>query len=211
MRIVMLGAPGTGKGTQADKISKKFDIPHISTGDILRKEIRVKSQSGLEAKEYVESGKLVPDGLIVDIIENFLEGDKAEKGFLIDGFPRNISQAKIFSNMLDRIGADLDKVINMAVDNDEIVARLSSRRICTGCHQISSYTGGKHDGGICSKCGAKLIKRRDDEEEVIRHRLQVYEKETSPLTEYYRKKGILVDVKGTGSEEEVAERIFEKL
>ncbi|HAJ94788.1 MAG TPA: adenylate kinase [Actinobacteria bacterium] len=210
MRIVMLGAPGAGKGTQADKISKKFEIPHVSTGDILRKEIRIKSRSGLKAKEYVESGKLVPDELIVDIIENFIKGDKTEKGFLMDGFPRNISQAKVFSNMLDRIGSDLDKVINITVDNDEIIQRLGSRRICVECHQIASSAGEKHNG-ICPKCGAKLIKRRDDEEEVIRHRLQVYEKETSPLIGYYRGKGILVDIKGTGTEEEVTERIFEKL
>lgn len=210
MRIVMLGAPGAGKGTQADKISKKFDIPHISTGDILRKEIRKKSRSGLKAKEYVENGKLVPDGLIVDIIENLIKGDKAEKGFLMDGFPRNISQAKIFSNMLGRIGSDLDKVINIAVDNDEIIARLGNRRICADCHQIFSSANEKHDG-ICPKCGAKLIKRRDDEEEVIRHRLQVYEEETSPLTEYYREKGILMDINGTGIEEEVTERIFKNL
>jgi len=210
MRIVMLGAPGAGKGTQADKISKKFEIPHISTGDILRKEIREKSESGLKAKEYVESGKLVPDGLIVDIIENFIKGDNSEKVFLMDGFPRNISQAKIFSNMLDRIGSDLDRVINIIVDNDEIIQRLGNRRICTGCHQISSNTGEK-PGDICPKCGAKLIKRRDDDEEVIRHRLQVYEEETSPLAEYYKERGILVDVKGTGTEEEVTERIFESL
>jgi len=206
----MLGAPGAGKGTQADKISKKFGIPHISTGDILRKEIREKSQSGIKAKEYVENGKLVPDGLIVDIIENLIKGDKAEAGFLMDGFPRNISQAKIFSNMLSRIGSDLDKVINIAVDNDEIIARLGNRRICTDCHQIFSSADEKYDG-ICPKCGAKLIKRRDDEEEVIIHRLQIYEEETSPLTEYYREKGILMDVNGTGAEEEVTERIFKNL
>ena len=209
MRIVMLGAPGAGKGTQAKKISEKFDIHHISTGDILRKEIKEATASGIKAKEYVESGKLVPDELVVDIIENFIKGDSAGKGFLMDGFPRNISQAKIFSDMLDRNGSGLDKVINIVVDNDEIIRRLSSRRICAECQQISG--NGSMQTNICSKCGGKLIKRRDDEEEVIRHRLEVYENETSPLAEYYKKRGILIDIEGVGMEEEVTERILKNL
>ncbi len=205
----MLGAPGAGKGTQAEKISKKFEIPHISTGDILRKEIREGTGPGLKAKEYVESGKLVPDELVVDIIENFIKGDKAGKGFLMDGFPRNIAQAKIFSDMLDRIGSGLDKVINIVVDSNEIIERLGKRRVCNECQKISGT--GEGQDGVCTECGGKLIKRRDDEEEVIRHRLRVYKEETSPLTEYYKERGVLADVKGTGSEEEVTERILENI
>jgi len=210
MRLVILGAPGAGKGTQAEKISKKFEIPHISTGDILRKEIKEGTESGLKAKEFVESGKLVPDELIVNIIEDFLKSGKAKDGFLMDGFPRNIAQAKIFSTMLDRINLSLDKVINIEVDDEEIIKRLGSRRICSDCRQISSCTDDKQDS-ICPKCGAELIKRKDDEEEVIRHRLQVYKKETSPLIEHYREKGILADIKGSGAANEVTERIFEKI
>ncbi|MCD4668926.1 MAG: adenylate kinase [Actinomycetia bacterium] len=209
MRIVMLGAPGAGKGTQAKEISKKFKIPHISTGDILRKEIRKETESGLKAKEYVESGKLVPDGLIVDIVKDFIKGDRAGKGFLMDGFPRNISQAKIFSDMLDRIGLDLDKVINIVIDDDEIIRRLSMRRICTECQQISG--SGERQDGVCARCGGRLMKRRDDEEEVIKHRLRVYNEETSPLIGYYKERGILADVKGTGTEKEVTERILENI
>ena len=134
----MLGAPGAGKGTQAKKISEKFDIPHVSTGDILRKEIKNETELGLEAKSFVESGKLVTDELVIEIIKNFIQGDSAENGFLMDGFPRNLAQAKKFAEMLEEIELKLDHVINIAVDNSEIINRLGMRRTCKECQKITS-------------------------------------------------------------------------
>ena len=209
MRLVMLGAPGAGKGSQAAKISKKFDIPHVSTGDILRSEIKKKTEYGIKAREYVENGKLVPDELIFDIIEDFIKSDTAKKGFLLDGFPRNIAQAERFTGMLERAGVDLDKVINIVVGNEEIIRRLALRRICKDCQQVSIFD--EAQGDICGKCGGTLIIRRDDQEDVIRHRLEVYDKQTHPLVEYYREKGKIVDIDGTGTLEEVTERIMESL
>lgn len=209
MRLVILGAPGAGKGTQAERISRKLGVPHVSTGDILRNEIKNGTEYGQRAREYVESGKLVPDELVFDIIENFIKSDNAKKGFLLDGFPRNLAQAKKFNGMLKRAGRELDRVINIVVDNEEIFHRLGLRRICRDCGRITIYNGST--GNICGNCGGDLIKRKDDAGDVIRHRLDVYEKETYPLVDYYRNKGILLDVDGTGTLDEVTERIIKDL
>ncbi len=206
----MLGAPGAGKGTQAKKISKKFDIPHVSTGDILRKEIKNETGLGLKAKSFVESGKLVTDELVIEIIKNFIQGDSAENGFLMDGFPRNLAQAKKFAEMLKEIRTGLDHVINIAVDNSEIINRLGMRRTCKECQKITSVAESSN-GAPCPECGGELFIRKDDEEEVITHRLEIYEKETQPLIEYYSKSGVLVDIDGLGTEEEITERILKSL
>ena len=206
----MLGAPGAGKGTQAKKISKKFNIPHVSTGDILRKEIKDETELGLEAKSFVENGKLVTDELVIEIIKNFIQGDSAENGFLMDGFPRNLVQAKKFAEMLEEIGLKLDHVINIAVDNSEIINRLGMRRTCKECQKITSVAESSN-GVSCPGCGGDLFIRKDDEEGVIAHRLKVYEKETQPLIEYYSKNGVLTDIDGLGAEEEVTERILKSL
>lgn len=206
----MLGAPGAGKGTQAKKISRKFKIPHISTGDILRKEIKQETELGLEAKNFVESGRLVTDELVIEIIKNFIQGDSAENGFLMDGFPRNLTQAKNFTEMLEEIGLELDHVINIAVDSGEITDRLGKRRTCRTCHKITSLTC-SNNGASCPECGGELFKRKDDKDTVIRHRLEVYGKETRPLTEYYRESGLLINIDGSGTEEEVTERILKNL
>jgi len=206
----MLGAPGAGKGTQAKKISEKFNIPHVSTGDILRKEIKNETELGLEAKSFVESGKLVTDELVIEIIKNFIQGDSAENGFLMDGFPRNLVQAKKFAEMLEEIGLKLDHVINIAVDSSEIINRLSMRRTCKKCQKITSVAEASN-GTLCPECGGELFIRKDDEEEVIIHRLDVYKKETQPLIEYYSKSGVLADIDGLGTEEEVTERILKSL
>lgn len=206
----MLGAPGAGKGTQAKKISKKFDIPHVSTGDILRKEIKNETELGLEAKSFVESGKLVTDELVIEIIKNFIQGDSAENGFLMDGFPRNLAQAKKFTEMLEEIELKLDHVINIDVDNSEIINRLSMRRTCKECQKITSVAE-SNNSVSCPECGGELFIRKDDEEKVIAHRLEVYKKETQPLIEYYSKSGVLVDIDGLGTEEEVTERILKSL
>lgn len=210
MRIIMLGAPGAGKGTQAKKISKKFNIPHISTGDILRKEIKQETELGLEAKSLVESGKLVTDELVIEIIKNFIQGDSAENGFLMDGFPRNLVQAKKFREMLGKVGLELDHVINIAVDDSEITDRLGKRRTCRVCNKITSLAD-SNNGMACPECGGELFKRKDDKDAVIAHRLEVYGKETRPLTEYYRKSGLLINIDGSGKEGEVTERILKDL
>ena len=206
----MLGAPGAGKGTQANKISKKYNVPHVSTGDILRKEIKNETELGLEAKSFVESGRLVTDDLVIEIIKNFIQGDSAGNGFLMDGFPRNLIQAKKFAEMLEEIGLELDHVINIAVDNSEIINRLGMRRTCKKCQKITIVAEASN-GASCPECGGELFIRKDDEEEVIRHRLEVYKKETQPLIEYYSKSGVLVEIDGLGKEEEVTERILKSL
>ncbi len=206
----MLGAPGAGKGTQAKKISEKFDIPHVSTGEILRKEIKNETELGLKAKSFVESGKLVTDELVIEIIKNFIQGDSAKNGFLMDGFPRNLAQAKKFEEMLEEVGLRLDHVINITVDNSEIINRLGMRRTCRECQKITSVAE-SNNGTSCPECGGELFIRKDDEREVIARRLEVYEKETRPLIEYYTKSGILTDIDGLGAEEEVTERILKNL
>jgi adenylate kinase len=209
MRMVMLGAPGAGKGTQAEMISKELGIPHVSTGDILRAQIKDGTEHGKKAKEYVESGELVPDELVFDIIEDFINSDRAQKGFLLDGFPRNIAQAEKLDRMLEKAGAELDKVINIMVDSEEIIQRLGLRRICRDCRQVSIF--GQSGDEECGRCGGTLIKRKDDREDVVRQRLEVYDRQTHPLVEHYRNKGILVNIAGTGTLEEVTERIMDSL
>ncbi len=209
MIIILLGPPGAGKGTQAKNISKKFNIPHISTGDILRKEIKEGSGLGKKAKEYVEGGKLVPDEIIVGIIEKELEKDSANSGALLDGFPRTIEQAEMLDRVLTRIGLSIDKVLNLEVDRKELIKRLSSRRLCKSCKQITKVE--ESEKNRCPECGETLIKRKDDDIKVIKKRLEVYRKQTEPLIDYYQSKGTLVNVDGDGSEAEVTERILNAL
>ena len=210
MRIVLLGSPGAGKGTQAKVISKKFDIPHISTGDILRNEIESESGLGKEAAGFVESGKLVPDRIIIEIIKNEISPDKSKNGFLMDGFPRNLEQARMFSDLLDELGIELDKVININVSKDEIVDRLSKRRSCSVCKSIFSI-GNNKDLEKCPKCNGDLIVREDDKKEVIKHRLDVYESETRPLIDFYADKGLLVNIDGSGEETEITKKVLKVL
>lgn len=210
MRLVFLGAPGVGKGTQAKKIAKRFDIPHISTGDILRKEIKQGTGLGIKAGDFVKSGKLVPDDLIIDIIKKEILKPEADKGFIFDGFPRTSKQAESLDGMLSSLDLELDKVINIIVDEEEIVSRLTSRRMCGKCSHtlnVSSVKG----GSACPVCGGELVKRKDDTEDVIRERLDVYDNQTKPLIEYYSQKGLLADIDGIGTEQEVTERILERL
>lgn len=212
MILVLLGAPGVGKGTQARRISKKFNIPHISTGDILRSEISKKTLLGKKAIEFVESGRLVPDELIIEIIEKELKKGGCRRGFLMDGFPRNLNQAKMFSSLLEKLGLKIDKVINLVVDEEEIVKRLSSRRVCTNCKRIYSFSSEEDlNNKRCPECGGELKKRNDDDINVIEKRLKVYEKETRPLVDYYADKGLLLNVDGSGTEQEVTESILKNL
>lgn len=209
MRIVLLGAPGAGKGTLAKKISEKFGISHVSTGDILRSELKDNTEFGIKANEYVKEGRLVPDELIIEIVRNKIEKEGLESEFLMDGFPRTLVQAQKFDEMLAGIGISLDKVINIYVGQDELVKRLTSRRVCHECSGICSINNfNSEDEAKCPACGGSLYKRKDDDREVIRERLKVYEEQTKPLIDYYNSSGLLVDISGSGSENEIFERVL---
>jgi adenylate kinase len=214
MRIILLGAPGVGKGTQAKKISEKFGIPHISTGDILRNECRIGSELGKEAEDFMQDGKLVPDTLIIEIIKSRIAGKDSEKDFLMDGFPRTLNQAQMFDDMLESLDLEIDRVINIDVPDDELVKRLTSRRVCHSCSNVCKIDDPEivhQDKDRCPICGGELHKRADDDLEVIEERLKVYKEQTRPLIDYYSKKGLVSDVDGLGSEEEVTERILSLL
>ncbi len=209
MIVILLGPPGAGKGTQAKKISEKFNIPHISTGDILREEIKAETRLGRKAKENVEAGKLVPDKVILDIIEKEIRKSKNRDGLILDGFPRTIQQAKMLDGMLEDLDFSIDKVVNIEVDKKELVKRLSSRRLCKSCKQITRVDD--ESKNICPECGGKLIKRKDDDIKVIKKRLEVYRKQTEPLIDYYQSKEVLINVDGDASEPVVTERILSAL
>ncbi len=197
MKLILLGAPGAGKGSQATKIAKKYGIAHISTGDALRANIKNGTELGKFAKSYIERGLLVPDEVVVGIVADRIKEPDCKNGFLLDGFPRTIAQAEALGKL-----TDIDRVINIVVDFDLITDRIAGRRMCTcgESYHISSY-----DKDVCAKCGAKLYQREDDKEETVKARLAVYEKQTAPLVDYYREKGKLVDVDGNKTIDEVFE------
>lgn len=204
MKIVMLGAPGAGKGTQAKMISEKYGIPHISTGDILRANIKENTELGKKAKEYMDKGLLVPDDLVVDLVVDRLGQDDAKKGYILDGFPRTIPQAEALTAALGKIGEKLDYAIDVDVPDENIVKRMSGRRACLGCggtyHIV--YNPTKVDG-VCDACGGELVLRDDDKPETVQQRLSVYHEQTQPLIDYYTKEGILKEVDGTVSLDDV--------
>ncbi len=190
MNLVFLGPPGAGKGTQAKKLAQELGLVHISTGDLLRSAVKNQTPLGRKAKEYMDRGELVPDELIIALIEEVMpEGG----GVIFDGFPRTIAQAEALERMLERKGLHLDMVIFFDVDDDVVVERLSGRRVCPNCGAVYhiKYNPPKEDE-ICDRCGTRLIQREDDREEVVRNRLAVYREQTAPLIEYYERKGILI-------------------
>jgi len=212
MRIVLLGGPGVGKGTQAKKLSEKYNLAHISTGDILRQAVKDGTQMGLMAKSYMDKGQLVPDEVVIGIIKDFLAKPEVKSGFILDGFPRTVPQAQALDKLTQEMGIPLDIVVNIEASADLIVQRLSGRRTCRGCQAVYHITNlpPKKDG-ICDKCGGQLYQRDDDKEDTIRKRLQVYEAQTSPLIDYYHKAGKLWDVSGEGEIEAVFTEICNKL
>ena len=195
MKIVMLGAPGAGKGTQAKMISEKYNVPHISTGDIFRANIKENTPLGQKAKEYMDKGLLVPDELVVDLVVDRLAQDDAKNGYVLDGFPRTIPQAEALTEALDKIGEKLDYAIDVEVPDDNIINRMSGRRACGGTYHIKFNPTKKE--GICDACGGELILRDDDKPETVKQRLTVYHDQTQPLIDYYTKEGILKEVDGT--------------
>ncbi|WP_035589637.1 adenylate kinase [Hippea jasoniae] len=212
MILILLGAPGVGKGTQGVLISKEYNIPQISTGDILRKEVKEQTELGKKAKAYMDKGELVPDDIIIDMMEKRIKQEDCKNGFILDGFPRTTAQAKAFDEMLQKNGLNLDKVLLIDVPEEEIISRLTGRRVCESCGAVYhiKYNPPKEDG-VCDKCGGKLIQRDDDKEEVVRNRLEVYKKSTMPLIYYYKNSGKLVVVDGMGEIEEIFERVKEVL
>ena len=212
MRLILLGAPGVGKGTQAKKIASRYGIAHVSTGDILRTEIGNGSILGKKAEEFVHSGKLVPDALIIDMIREEFKTDKFKTGFLMDGFPRTLEQAQKFSTLLAEFEVSIDKVVNIIVDENEIINRITSRIVCNDCKKIFKISDFKDKTNLtCDICGSSLNKRKDDSEEIIKNRLEVYKKQTEPLVEFYRELGLLEEVDGLGTENEIFERILARL
>ncbi|WP_058485946.1 adenylate kinase [Defluviitalea phaphyphila] len=212
MRIIMLGAPGAGKGTQALLLSKKFNIPQISTGDIFRMHIKNKTELGKKAKEYMDKGLLVPDDLVVEIVKNRLIEEDCKNGFILDGFPRTIPQAEELDKALEEMGIKLDKAINVNVPDDNIIVRMAGRRVCKKCGASYHIKYNKpSQEGICDECGSNLVQRDDDKEETVKKRLNVYHEQTRPLIEYYEKMGILLTVDGVGDVDEINNRIQKAL
>ena len=212
MKIIMLGAPGAGKGTQAKKIAEKYTIPHISTGDIFRANIKNNTELGQKAKTYMDKGELVPDELVVDLImDRFKEADCAN-GYVLDGFPRTIPQAEALDKALAANGEKVDFAINVEVPDENIINRMSGRRACVGCGATYhiKYNPTKVEG-ICDACGEKLILRDDDKPETVRHRLEVYHQQTEPLKGYYQAKGLLTLVENRPTIEATTQAIMEAL
>lgn len=211
MRLVILGPPGAGKGTQAQYIKENHDIPHISTGDMLRKSVERETDYGKKAKQFMEKGELVPDEVVNGIVEERLLADGKE-GFLLDGYPRNLEQAEVLESILDRGDRSLDGVLHIKIDDEEVIKRLTGRRVCDNCGENFHIAfNAPAESGICDKCKGELKQRKDDSREVVRERLKVYKENTEPLVEFYDKKSIIIDVSGNGTIEEVAERIESEL
>jgi len=208
MKIVMLGAPGAGKGTQAQMLAGKYGIPHVSTGDIFRMNIKNGTDLGMEAKKYMDQGLLVPDELTVRILLDRVAKEDCGKGYVLDGFPRNIPQANVLEEALARLGDKIDYAINVDVPDENIIRRMGGRRACLGCgatYHIEHVPPKKE--GICDKCGQELVLRDDDKPETVKNRLQVYKEQTQPLIDFYQERGILHNVDGTQDMDEVFEAI----
>ena len=208
MKIIFLGAPGAGKGTQAEKTAKRLGIPTISTGVIIREAIKFGTEMGIKAKKFIEKGELAPDDVVIGIIKERLQKTDCECGFILDGFPRTVSQAEA----LDEMGVALDRVISIEVPDDVIVERMTGRRVCANCGSSYHVTDNpSRDGKTCDNCGTELTTRADDAPEVVLNRLVTYHEKTEPLKAFYLKKGILKTVDGNGSVEQTSLRTVEAI
>jgi adenylate kinase len=212
MNLILLGPPGAGKGTQAQMIVDRYHIPQISTGDILRAAVKERTPLGTRAKEYMDEGKLVPDELVIGIIEERLKASDCRPGFILDGFPRTMAQAEALQPILAKIGKSIDHVINIEVDDEELVRRLTGRRTCKNCgamFHLTFYPPQKE--GLCDRCNGPLYQREDDKEETIRTRLKEYQRQTAPLIQYYREKKKLRSIPGVGEQNQIFEQIVHQL
>ncbi|GAB4390536.1 MAG: adenylate kinase [Thermodesulfovibrionales bacterium] len=208
MRLVLLGAPGAGKGTQAKKLVEKYEIPQISTGDILRQSVADGTPLGKEAKSFMDKGELVPDSVVLGLVKERLGRDDCKKGYILDGFPRNTAQAEALDKLLGGLGMPLTAALSVDVPKEDLMKRLTGRRTCRKCGQMYNvYFSPPAKEGACDKCGGDLFQRDDDKEATIRKRLDVYDAQTAPLIDYYSKKGILKKVAGTGSIDDIFNKI----
>ncbi|CAB4688287.1 unannotated protein [freshwater metagenome] len=205
MRLVLVGPPGAGKGTQAQFLAAHYSIPHISTGDIFRANLKAGTPLGLQAKGFMDSGELVPDSVTNDMVADRLLQADAEHGFLLDGFPRNVAQAEVLRALLAQKATPLTAVLELSIDNTEIISRLSSRRTCKECGLPAVGTD------TCPTCGGDVYQREDDKAEVITRRLEVYEEQTAPIVSFYRSEGLLITVSAFGGVEEITERAISAL
>lgn len=210
LNLIMLGAPGSGKGTQAQCVSQKYKIPQISTGDILRSAVSMGTEMGLKAKSYMEQGKLVPDEVVVGIVKDRLRGSDCLRGFVLDGFPRTVMQAEALAAVLRNMERRLTHVFSIEVDREELIKRLSGRRTCRNCQTMYHlrYNPPKKEG-VCDICGGELYQREDDKEETIKARLEIYDDQTAPLVEYYQRRGLLRPIDGVGEVDEIFKRIVQ--
>ena len=207
MRLVLVGPPGAGKGTQAVFLAEHYSIPHIATGDIFRANLKEGTPLGQKAKAYMDKGELVPDDVTNELVKDRLSKEDAQNGFLLDGWPRNVTQAEVLRALMAEKKTPLDAVLEFSLPNDEIIARLSSRRTCRGCGQ-PALSGSAES---CPNCGGELYQRDDDKAEVIAKRLAVYEEQTAPIISFYRNEGLLITVSALGSVEEITERAISAL
>lgn len=209
MRFVFLGAPGVGKGTQAEMVSAKYGIQKISTGDLLRAAVAQHTPLGKEAKGFMDRGDLVPDNVVIGLVEEKVGTPECAKGFILDGFPRTVPQADTLGTLLTTKELSLDRVVHFVIPREEVINRLSGRRSCSQCPAVYhvEFVPPKRDG-VCDECGGELVQRSDDRKETVESRLTVYEEQTSPLIDYYRKNNVLVELNGSGSVDDVHERLL---
>jgi adenylate kinase len=212
VRLVLLGPPGAGKGTQAQALVRLWGIPQVSSGDLLRAVVREDSELGREAASYMDRGQLVPDEFVLKLIADRFRKKDAQRGFILDGFPRNVSQAEALAARLDRVGLKLDKVVAVTLPDGEILRRITGRRTCRNCSAMYHLVfEPPAKPGICDKCGGELYQRDDDSEDTVRERIKVYDAATRPLLDYYGRLGLLAQVDGVGRPEEVEKRILAAL
>lgn len=212
MRIILMGPPGAGKGTQADVLKAQLQVPHISTGDMFRKAVSEGTPLGQEAKRYMDSGALVPDSVTIGIVKERLSSPDCQKGFLLDGFPRTVPQADALAQTLEELGMKLDAVLNVVVQRDILIERMTGRRVCKSCG--STYHVLFHPsqaGDKCESCGGELYQRDDDSEKTVANRLDVYDEKTAPLIRYYEEKGLLIEIDGDKAVAEVTRDILQSL
>lgn len=212
MRLVLLGPPGAGKGTQAKMLAERFGASHVASGDLLRAAVKEKTPLGLQAKSYMDRGALVPDELVLKLIQQHLGRSDSEKGFILDGFPRSVAQAEALKRMLKGLKASIDRVVAIIVPDSEIIKRISGRRTCRDCGAMYHVIfDPPRNPGICNRCNGELYQRDDDAESTVSMRLEVYNAETKPLLEYYGKAGLLIRVNGVGRPEEIQNQILAAL